>query len=216
MKRRNFRPTFVSIFSALLLISASTPVNAWFADEAQLAFEEQWLPMLDSPSATERLQAVQAFYAFPEWGLPLIRKSLDEGGIGIEPWRAVMLLGMIGEQKDISRILGIIQNNPQLPRPEVWEGAMERLYCAASIEFQLQNPSQQTLLVQPHFDFWIGKPEAPPAKRWVQVPAGKTVRVRVPMMFRVPLGRGKIRVDVRIRELGLGQNLLHQTAFLAL
>ncbi|GIS36906.1 MAG: hypothetical protein Ct9H90mP8_3260 [Pseudomonadota bacterium] len=63
------------------------------------------------------------------------------------------------------------------------------------------------MLVQPHFDFWIGKPEAPPAKRWVQVPAGKTVRVRVPMMFRVPLGRGKIRVDVRIRELGLGQNL---------
>ena len=217
MKRRNFRPTFVSIFSALLLIWASTPVNAWFADEAQLAFEEQWLPMLDSPSATERLQAVQAFYAFPEWGLPLIRKSLDEGGIGIEPWRAVMLLGMIGEQKDISRILGIIQNNPQLPRPEVWEGAMERLYwkyrmppktalkikelnlkktrntelkegfqlSAASIEFQLQNPSQQTLLVQPHFDFWIGKPEAPPAKRWVQVPAGKTVRVRVPMVFRV-------------------------------
>ena len=132
--------------------------------------------MLDSPSATERLQAVQAFYAFPEWGLPLIRKSLDEGGIGIEPWRAVMLLGMIGEQKDISRILGIIQNNPQLPRPEVWEGAMERLYwkyrmppktalkikelnlkktrntelkegfqlSAASIEFQLQNPSQPT------------------------------------------------------------------------
>ena len=87
---------------------------------------------------------------------------------------------------------------------------------AASIEFQLQNPSQQTLLVQPHFDFWIGKPEAPPAKRWVQVPAGKTVRVRVPMVFRVPLGRGKIRVDVRIRELGLGQNLLHQTVFLAL
>ena len=248
MKRRNFRPTFVSIFSALLLIWASTPVNAWFADEAQLAFEEQWLPMLDSPSATERLQAVQAFYAFPEWGLPLIRKSLDEGGIGIEPWRAVMLLGMIGEQKDISRILGIIQNNPQLPRPEVWEGAMERLYwkyrmppktalkikelnlkktkntelkegfqlSAASIEFQLQNPSQQTLLVQPHFDFWIGKPEAPPAKRWVQVPAGKTVRVRVPMVFRVPLGRGKIRVDVRIRELGLEQYLIHQTALLAL
>ena len=144
-------------------------------------------------------KAVQAFYAFPKWGLPLIRKSLDEGGIGIEPWRAVMLLGMIGEQKDISRILGIIQNNPQLPRPEVWEGAMERLYwkyrippkteleiielnmkksrntelkkayqlSAASIEFQLQNPSKQNLLVQPHFDFWIGKPEAPPAKRWV-------------------------------------------------
>ena len=87
---------------------------------------------------------------------------------------------------------------------------------AASIEFQLQNPSQQTLLVQPHFDFWIGKPEAPPAKRWVQVPARKTLRVRVPMMFRVPLGRGKIRVDVRIRELGLEQYLIHQTALLAL
>ena len=85
MKPRNFRSTFVSIFSALLLIWAFTPVNAWFADEAQLEFEEQWLPMLDSPSATERLKAFQAFYAFPEWGLPLIRKRLDEGGIGIEP-----------------------------------------------------------------------------------------------------------------------------------
>ena len=212
MKPRNFRLTFVSIFSALLLIWASTPVNAWFADEAQLAFEEQWLPMLDSPSATKRLQAVQAFYAFPQWGLPLIRKSLDEGGIGIEPWRAVMLLGMIGEQKDISRILGIIQNNPQLPRPEVWEGAMERLYwksrmppktalkikelnlkktrntelkegfqlSVASIEFQLQNPSQQTLLVQPHFNFWIGKPEAPPAKRWVKAPAVSYTHLTLP------------------------------------
>ena len=72
------------------------------------------------------------------------------------------------------------------------------------------------MLVLQHFDFLIVIPEAPPAKRWVQVPAGNTVRVRVPMMFRVPLGRGKVRVDVRIRELGLGQNLIHQTAFLAL
>ena len=87
---------------------------------------------------------------------------------------------------------------------------------ATSIEFQLQNPSTQAMLVQPYFDFWIGKPVVPPAKRWIRVPAGQTVRVRVPMKFRVPLGRAKIRVDVRIQELGLKQSVLHQTAFLAL
>ena len=66
------------------------------------------------------------------------------------------------------------------------------------------------------FPFWIGKPEAPPAKRWIQVPPRKNIRVRVPMQFLVPFGRGKIRVDVRIQELGLGPYILHQTAFLAL
>ena len=248
MRRSLFLKSFLSIYAAVLLFWPPSSAKAWFADEARLAFEERWLPLLDSPSASERLLAVQSFLAFPEWGLPLIRKSLDEGGIGIEPWRAVMLLGMLGEEKDIPRILRILKNNQELQRSEVWEGALERLYwkyrmppdkglkiknlnlkktrntelengfqrSAASIEFQLQNPSKQALLVQPYFDFWIGKPEAPPAKSWIRVPARQTVRVRVPMMFRVPLGREKIRVDVRIQELGLKQSVLHQTAFLAL
>ena len=248
MRRSLFLKSFLSIFVAVLLFWPPSSAKAWFADEARLAFEERWLPLLDSPSASERLFAVQSFLAFPEWGLPLIRKSLDEGGIGIEPWRAVMLLGMLGEEKDIPRILKILKNNPELQRPEVWVGALERLYwkyrlppeskikinnlnfiktsknknqdrfqhLAASIEFQLKNPSKQALLVQPYFDFWIGKPEAPPAKSWIRVPARQTVRVRVPMMFRVPLGREKIRVDVRIQELGLKQSVLHQTAFLTL
>lgn len=236
------------IIVGIFLIWPSSFVQAWFTDEARLDFEEYWLPLLDSPSSSERLLSIQAFLAFPEWGLPLIRKSLDEGGIGLEPWRAAMLLGMLGEKKDISRILKILQNNPQLQRPDVWEGAMERLYWkyrlppgtglkinelnirivkrlddqrkfqrfSTSIEFQLENPSQQTMVVQPNLRFWIGKPEAPPAKRWIQVPPQKTIRVKVPMQFRVPLGRGKIRVDVRIQELGLGPYILHQTAFLAL
>ena len=176
------------IIVGIFLIWPSSLVQAWFTDKARLDFEDYWLPLLDSPSSSERLLAVQAFLAFPEWGLPLIRKTLDEGGIGLEPWRAAMLLGMFGEKKDISRILKILQNNPQLQRPEVWEGAMERLYWkyrlppetgleiidlnirkvqrlddqkkfqrySTSIEFQLENPSQQTMLIQPHFRFWMG------------------------------------------------------------
>ena len=45
---------------------------------------------------------------------------------------------------------------------------------------------------------------APPEERWIRVKAKTAVKIRIPLMFRIPFGRGKVRVDLRLQELGAG------------
>ena len=87
---------------------------------------------------------------------------------------------------------------------------------SASLEFMISNPSTQTLLLKPIFDFWVGQPESPPEERWIRVKAKTDVMIRIPLIFLIPHGRGKVRVDLRLMELGAWQPIVHQLVFLAL
>ena len=89
-------------------------------------------------------------------------------------------------------------------------------HSAVNIWFKIVNPSSQHLILKPVFDFWIGHPESPLEKLWFRLKAKSTVTYKIPVMMRLPLGRGKARVDLRILELGSGSILAHRTMFLAL
>ena len=242
-----FRLAGIFLFLALLHLPANR-TDAWFEEQARHVFEERWLPMLDSFSLSERFRAVSAFYAFPKWGVPVLRKSLKKYGPRMDSWRKAMLLGVLGTEEDLLQIYGLYRKNPDLERPEVWEGAMERLYwkfripplqelelknlkltkirkvkigdgyqhSAVNIWFKIVNPSSQHLILKPVFDFWIGHPESPLEKLWFRVKAKSTVNYKIPVMMRLPPGRGKARVDLRILELGSDSILAHRTMFLAL
>lgn len=239
------------LFVILILCSLSLQPRqsfAFFEEQGRYAFEKHWLPKLESPVLGERFRAMQAFLAFPEWGTPLLRGSLkDSGGIA-RPWRAAMLLGVLGNEEDLNLLLNYQQQKQELDRPDAWLGAIERLYWktrippekslslgklaisktrkpvmmnktlreAASIQFQLVNRSSQMRLVLPRFDFWIGKPESVPELKLIRIKPKSAVNVTFPVVFRVSPARQKVRLDLRIRELGAPSTLIHQTAFLAL
>lgn len=240
-------PRLICLFLFLSFLTVHPcEVRAFFEDHGRYAFERDWLPKLESPLPGERFRAVRAFLAFPEWGAPLLRGSLKDSGEIVQPWRAAMLLGMLGNEEDLNLLLSVQQKTPALKRTEVWLGAIERLYwktrvppekpltlgklifsstrkiarvkktmrAAASIQFQLVNRSSQMRLVLPQFDFWIGRPESVPELTLIRVKPKSAVNLSVPIVFRVPSGRQKVRLDLRIRELGVSTPLIRQTAFL--
>jgi hypothetical protein len=123
----------------LLLGAASTPANY----EARLAhaFGTRWIHQLNAPELDQRVQAVQAFLAFPELGLPHLRNSLATSESTTGRWPAAFLLGLLGERRDVRFLLNPLQyHREQLERPEVWRGALERLYLRTRTQelFELQ------------------------------------------------------------------------------
>ena len=119
--------------SALVFIQFNTS-HAFFEDQARYAYEQKWLPMLDDPSAKNRFKAYRAFLAFPEWGLPLLHKSINSAESPESVWREAMLIGMIGDQKDAFTLLKrwrkLQHTNPENRnlKSDIWLGAITRLY----------------------------------------------------------------------------------------
>ncbi len=112
----------------------SPVTHAFFEAQAEYAYEQRWLPMLDDPSALNRYKAMRAFLAFPEWGLPLIRKSVENAESINSAWRKAMLLGMIGAHEDAPFLLKIWLKRKQQKETsnpthsKIWLGAIQRLY----------------------------------------------------------------------------------------
>ena len=82
----------------LLICGAS---NAWANYEARLAhaFGTRWIHQLNAPELEQRVQAVQAFLAFPELGIPHLRGSLVNPEFAAGRWPAAFLLGGLGKVK---------------------------------------------------------------------------------------------------------------------
>ena len=138
----------VALLLMLLLGAASTPANY----EARLAhaFGTRWIHQLNAPELDQRVQAVQAFLAFPKLGLPHLRNSLATSESTTGRWPAAFLLGLLGERRDVRFLLNPLQyHREQLERPEVWRGALERLYLRTrtqeSFELQLTKLSLKVL-----------------------------------------------------------------------
>ena len=112
----------------LLICGAS---NAWANYEARLAhaFGTRWIHQLNAPELGQRVQAVQAFLAFPELGIPHLRGSLVNPEFAAGRWPAAFLLGGLGKRRDVRFLLSPLQYRlHELERPGVWRGALERLY----------------------------------------------------------------------------------------
>ena len=142
----------VRILATLLLVLVLEASSAYANYEARLAhaFGTRWIHQLNAPELGQRLQAVQAFLAFPELGLPHLRNSLGDPEFAAEHWPAAFLLGLFGERRDVRFLLDSLQyRREQLERPEVWRGALERLYLRTrpqeSVELQLTKLSLKIL-----------------------------------------------------------------------
>jgi hypothetical protein len=94
-----------SIF-LIVLCSGGTleipPAHAFFENQIRYAFEHRWLPMLSDSASEKRFQAMQAFLAFPEWGLPVLRKSIISPESDSYPWQIAMLIGILGDSSERS------------------------------------------------------------------------------------------------------------------
>ena len=114
------------------LISAgkmgSLSVFAFFENQAQYAFENQWLPMLNDDSPEKRFQALQAFLGYPKWGLPVLRNSIMNPNEEKVSWQIAMLIGMLGDSSDVPPLLKIWREQDDDKHSNVWLGAMQRLY----------------------------------------------------------------------------------------
>ena len=127
---------------ATLLLTLAWEASAVHANyEARLAhaFGTRWIHQLNTPELGQRMQAVQAFLAFPELGLPHLRNSLADPEFATGRWPAAFLLGMLGERRDVRFLLSPLQYRlEQLERPEVWRGALERLYLRTRTQEPIQ------------------------------------------------------------------------------
>ncbi|MDP7158132.1 MAG: hypothetical protein QF922_07935, partial [SAR324 cluster bacterium] len=101
----------VRILATLLLVLVLEASSAYANYEARLAhaFGTRWIHQLNAPELGQRLQAVQAFLAFPELGLPHLRNSLADPEFATEHWPAAFLLGLFGERRDVRFLLDSLQ-----------------------------------------------------------------------------------------------------------
>ena len=104
------------------------PAQAFFENQVRYAFEHRWLPMLNDSALEKRFQAMLSFLAFPEWGLPVLRKSIISPESGGYHWQIAMLIGMLGDSSDAPPLLKIWRKLKNRERSEVWLGAVQRLY----------------------------------------------------------------------------------------
>ena len=105
-----------------------SPAHAFFENQVRYAFEHRWLPMLSDSASEKRFQAMQAFLAFPEWGLPVLRKSIISPESDGYHWQIAMLIGMLGDSSDAPPLLEIWRELKNRERSEVWLGSVQRLY----------------------------------------------------------------------------------------
>ena len=129
------------ILATLLLTLAweASAVHANYEARLAYAFGTRWIHQLNAPQLGQRMQAVQAFLAFSELGLPHLRNSLADPELATGRWPAAFLLGMLGERRDVRFLLSPLQYRlEQLERPEVWRGALERLYLRSRTQEPIQ------------------------------------------------------------------------------
>lgn len=113
----------------LVLLGGTSSALANYEARLAHAFGTRWIHQLNAPELGQRVQAVQAFLAFPEFGIPHLRGSLANPEFVTGRWPAAFLLGVLGERRDIRFLLSPLQYRlHELERPEVWRGALERLY----------------------------------------------------------------------------------------
>ncbi|MBC8258428.1 MAG: hypothetical protein H8E38_05390 [SAR324 cluster bacterium] len=117
-----------SIFLLMFMMLIVSPAQAFFENQAKYAFEQRWLPMLVDSEAEKRFQAMQAFLTFPNWGLPVLRKSLKNSDSTGENWQTAMLIGMLGDSADIPVLLEKWRELKNIEHKTVWLGAVRRLY----------------------------------------------------------------------------------------
>ena len=115
------------LFSISIFLGVPPLSFAQFESLIRSQLSVHWLPNLQDRSERVRYQARQAFFAFPEWGLPVLREAIRSTEIP-ERWQFVALLGVLGSQEDIPFLLEKMDNQAQITRIDVWEGSVERLY----------------------------------------------------------------------------------------
>ena len=173
-------------FSMILLLSVAgmgvSRAHAFFENQARYAFEHRWLPMLSDESSQKRFQAMRAFLAYPEWGLPVLRNSLMGPKTKNLNWQIVMLIGMLGEPTDVPPLLKIWRGLEDHKRSTVWLGAMQRLYwknrisvgaspklTSLTLKYLEKDPGVQTEEKAAAIQFRIDNPER--SARFIRVSA---------------------------------------------
>ncbi len=231
-----------ALLTGLAVLLASGSASAHFEEILRDRLRTQYLQELNSPLLTKRLQATAAFLEHPEWGRPILREAIYAPPTPDHLWRIVQLLGSIGTEPDLERVLNNVRAEDLGPRSDLWEATVQRLYWThhepqaaqltlAGLEFQepqlskqgkllrlegqlaytIQNPGTTPLLLQVQLDTWRSQLSAPTEFDVQWLPEGASRTFQVPIMLEVRAGFFYVRLDFRLRNLGNGDILEHQT-----
>ena len=119
----NFSLLFLKPFSA----------HGFFEDQIQYKLSNHWFEMLGEKSEVNRFEAISAFLLFPDWSLPILRNAISNTDEEHFPWPIVMLIGMIGDTKDIPPLLELWKNQKVRTHSNIWLGSMKRIYMKTRI-----------------------------------------------------------------------------------
>ena len=67
--------TIILFFISYFILSIP-PTHGHFECIIQNDLRREWLPLLADPALDNRFKAIQAFFAFPQWALPIVRKAI--------------------------------------------------------------------------------------------------------------------------------------------
>ena len=234
------------LFIAIALLSKTKNALAWFDEMDHSIFNDDLYKLLKSDSLDVRYKTINAFLSHPKVGINVLRNNFNKSGKN--DWQLIMLLGFIGEYKDLKDIYAFYRSNNITNYKKIYIGTIERLYFKyrlgnisnlnfkdfkitkienieknkeynkiyTNLKILVENKSNNSIIIEPSFNFWIGKPEIYPEIKllWIQKKTNKVFNY--PLNIKVPSERYKIRIDLRLKELGASENIIHRTAFLKL
>ena len=133
MKKKKILNYSFSFTVSLIMLVLSGPYNnqtaqAFCEDQVKYKFIHHWYPMLSDSSPEKRFQAARDFLTYPEWSLPLIRKTIMKSDYKNLSWQIGMLIGMLGDSTDVPPLLKIWREMGINETSPIWMGAMRRLY----------------------------------------------------------------------------------------
>ena len=85
-------------------VFCSNQAQAFFESQAKYDFEHRWFIMLNDNSQINIFKAMRVFLVYPEWGLPVLRKSMKNSGIEKISWQIGALVGMLGDVSDVKNL----------------------------------------------------------------------------------------------------------------
>ena len=211
--------------------------HALFDEMVEEDLQEKMLPMLADASLQKRFFATKAFLDFPQWALPLLQEAIQDPQWQPIHWRLAYLVGVLGTQADIPLLLKATPKTAPPFQMDVWQGAAERLFwnhrknwsqnetvisrlrflpesrqnrlISGQLLYKLVNLNDEGRLVETHLNLWHVRPESSLAKAYYWIEAGDALEVQRPLAFSVRKGWNKVRIDLKVAEVGRPQDWVH-------